>query len=339
MMGADLAATGHARHGRGTQKVMMAMRNRRALVAAVSAALIMLGGCAGDDLDGGDTGEDTGNGGGGTVRISGQSFPEAVLVTEMYELLLTDAGYTPDTKLVDTRDVYMQDFPGGIDVVPEYVGGIVDFLNTTQNGQNAEPLTTSDAAETISNAEDLLTEAGITLLEPSEATDTNAFFVTQEYAQSEGVSTLSDMKGKRVTLAAAPDCEGRRDCAAGLEDVYGIRIQKILPLGFASDQTYRSVLDGESQMGLTSTTDGTLESQGLVLLEDDQEIQPAQNLVPAVSTEFLDEHPDIADVLEPLMAALTTEKLTELNGRVSVDREQPEDVARDFLVEEGLLEE
>ena len=318
----------------------MAMRNRRALVAAASAALILLGGCAGDDLDGGTAEEETEtSGGGGTVRISGQSFPEAVLVTEMYELLLTDAGYTPDTKLVDTRDVYMQDFPGGIDVVPEYVGGIVDFLNTTQNGQDAEPLTTSDAAESISNAADLLEEAGITLLEPSEATDTNAFFVTQEYAEAEGVSTLSDMKGKRVTLAAAPDCEGRRDCAAGLEDVYGIKIEKILPLGFASEQTYRSVLDGESQMGLTSTTDGTLESQGLVLLEDDQQIQPAQNLVPAVSTEFLDEHPDIADVLEPLMAALTTEKLTELNGRVSVDREQPEDVARDFLVEEGLLEE
>ena len=42
-------------------------------------------------------------------------------------------------------------------------------------------------------------------------------------------------------------------------------------------------------------------------------------------------------MLNPLMAALTTEKLTELNGRVAVDREKPEDVARDFLEEEGLL--
>ena len=111
----------------------------------------------------------------------------------------------------------------------------------------------------------------------------------------------------------------------------------MLPLGFASDQTYQSVLDGESQLGETSTTDGTLEAQGLVVLEDDQQIQPAQNLVPAVSSEFLAEHPDVADVLNPLMAALTTEKLTELNGRVAVDREKPEDVAQDFLQSEGLL--
>ena len=78
-------------------------------------------------------------------------------------------------------------------------------------------------------------------------------------------------------------------------------------------------------------------SQGLLLLADDRAIQPAQNLVPAVSKEFLDANPDIADVLNELMAALTTEKLTELNGQVSVDRAQPADVAKEFLEAEGLL--
>lgn len=314
------------------------MLRRRSLAAAMSAAALLLAGCAGDDLAEEDSGGDTG-GASGEVRISGQSFPEAQLVGEMYSLLLSDAGFTVDMKLVDTRDVYMQQFPDQIDVVPEYVGGIVDFLNTTENGPKADPLTTSDAGESIDNAEGLLEEKGITLLEPSEATDTNAFFVTQEFADAEGLSTLSDLEGMSVTLAAAPDCDGRQDCAGGLEQVYGIDIQKILPLGFATPATYKSVLDGESDLGLTATTDGTLESQGLVLLEDDQEIQPAQNLVPAVSTEFLDENPEVADALEPLMGALTTEKLTELNGRVAVDREQPADVARDFLESEGLLGE
>jgi osmoprotectant transport system substrate-binding protein len=325
---------------RGTQKVtIMHARLRRLPLAAAAAGLLLLTGCAGDDLaEEGGSEEETSQAG-GEVRISGQNFPEAQLVTAMYDALLTDAGYTTDIRLVDSRNVYMQQFPDEIDVVPEYVGGIVDFLNATANGENAEPLTTTDAAESISNAQDLLDEAGITLLEPSEATDTNAYFVTQEYAESEGVSTLSDLEGKSVTLAAAPDCEGRADCERGLSEVYGIDITKLLPLGFASPQTYEAVLDGEAELGQTATTDGTLESQGLVLLEDDQEIQPAQNLVPAVSTQFLDENPEVAEVLEPLMGALTTEKLTELNGRVAVDREQPEDVARDFLVEEGLLEE
>ena len=83
--------------------------------------------------------------------------------------------------------------------------------------------------------------------------------------------------------------------------------------------------------------DGTLEAQGLVVLEDDLQIQPAQNLVPAVGSDFLADNEGVADLLNPLMAALTTEKLTELNGRIAVDREKPEDVATDFLTEEGLL--
>jgi osmoprotectant transport system substrate-binding protein len=318
----------------------MHVKARRSLAAAASAGLLLLAGCAGDDLSSSDSGDDSSQSSDkGALSISGQSFPEAALVTAMYDALLTDGGYDTTVKLVDTRDIYMGagQFPESIDVVPEYVGGIVDFLNTTENGANAKPLTTPDAQESIDNAQDLLDQKGITLLEPSEATDTNAFFVTQEYSEQNNATKLSDLKGEDVTLAAAPDCQGRPDCEGGLTDVYGIKIEKILPLGFASDQTYQSVLDGESQLGLTSTTDGTLEQQGLVLLEDDKSIQPAQNLVPAISSDFLADHPDVEDILNPLMAALTTEKLTELNGRIAVDREKPEDVAQEFLEQEGLL--
>ncbi|MBA2955558.1 amino acid ABC transporter substrate-binding protein [Nocardioides sp. MAH-18] len=317
------------------------MNVRRSLAAALAVGSLFLGAaCAGDDLDDEAADDETTSAAPtdkGAVSISGQSFPEAALVAAMYDELLTNAGYDTDVKLVDTRDAYMATFPGSIDVVPEYVGGIVNFLNSKANGDNAEPFVAGDGAELADQGQALLDDAGITLLDQSAATDTNAFFVTKEYSESEGVTKLSDLSGKSVVLAAAPDCEGRLDCAGGLTDTYGIKITKVLPLGFASDQTYQSVLDGESQLGLTSTTDGTLDSQGLVVLEDDKQIQPAQNLVPAVSSDFLEEHSDVADVLNGLMAALTTEKLTELNGRIAVDRETPEDVAHAFLQEAGLL--
>jgi len=317
------------------------MQVRRSLAAVLSVGTLFLAtACAGNDLSSSkasDSASPSASGDKGTVHISGQNFPEAALVAAMYDEVLTNAGYATDVKLVDTRDVYMQTFPQGVDVVPEYVGGILDFLNTTQNGADAKPITTSDAQQSIAAGKSLLDKQGITLLNPSEATDTNAFFVSKDYADSEGVSTLSDLKGKSVVLAAAPDCEGRPDCEGGLSDVYGIDITKVLPLGYASDQTYKSVIDGESQLGETSTTDGTLDAQGLVLLDDDKKIQPAQNLIPAVSSDFLDAHPDVAAPLNDLMAALTTEKLTELNAKVAVDRQKPEDVAHEFLTQAGLL--
>ena len=316
------------------------MHLARTLAAVLAASALALTGCAGDDLPNDNASDDSSSSGGsdkGSVTIAGQNFPEATLVASMYEQLLEDAGYTVETKLVDSRDAYMPTFPGDVDIVPEYVGGIVNFLNAQDNGDSAEPFEAGDGQQLADDGADLLEAAGIELLDISPATDTNAFFVTQEYSEAEGVTTLSDLEGTSVVLAAAPDCEGRLDCEGGLSDDYGIDVTKVLELGYASDQTYQSVIDGESQLGETSTTDGTLESQGLVVLEDDKAIQPAQNLVPAVSADFLADNPDVADILNPLMAALTTEGLTELNGQMAVDRAKPEDVAKEFLESEGLL--
>jgi osmoprotectant transport system substrate-binding protein len=307
---------------------------RLAAVATALACVALAGACAGDDLADDDNDADTDK---GSVTLSSQDFPEAALVTAMYAELLDDAGYDVETKLVGTRAVYMGEFPGSVDIVPEYVAGISDYLNTTANGPDAKPITTNEPGESIEAARPLLDDAGITLLEPSEATSQNAYFVTQEYADSEGVQALSDLAGKKIVLAAAPDCEGRDDCEKGLREVYDIDITKLLPLGYGSPETYKSVLDGEAQLGQTGTLDGTLEEQGLVLLEDDKGIQPAQNLVPAVSTEFLDANPDVADLLRELMAALDNDTLAPLINEVSADRAKPEDVAERFLEEAGLI--
>jgi osmoprotectant transport system substrate-binding protein len=274
---------------------------------------------------------------GTTVRLSGQNFPEATLVADMYQQLLEKAGYTVDVKLVDTRAIYLPLFPSQVDIVPEYVGSIINTLNINQNGDNAPPFTQGDGAAMAAAGKPVLDKAGITLLDTSSAADANAFMVTKDYSEKNNVTKLSDLTGKSVVLAAASDCQGRIECAGGLENTYGIKISKILPLGYASDETYQSVIKGESQLGETSTTDGTLEAQGLVVLDDDKQIQPAQNLVPAVSTAFLAAHPDVATILNPLMAALTTDNLTELNAEISVDRKKPEDVAKEFLDDKGLL--
>lgn len=308
----------------------------RFLTAALSAgALLLAAGCADDDLAGDDNASPEA-GGGGKVTLASANFDEAVLVTEMYVALLTDAGYDVDTKLVDARPAYLAEFPGSVDIVPEYVAALGDQLNTEINGEGAPAVSSSDLAETLESMEPLLQAKKITLLEPSVAASQNAYFVTQDYSDANGVTKLSDLEGESVTLAAAPDCPGRDDCEKGLTEVYGIDI-KLQPLGYASPQTYQAVIDGEAELGQTGTLDGTLDDQGLVLLEDDRGIQPAQNLVPAVADEFLAEHEDVAEPLNELMAALNNETLGELIARVTVDREKPEDVANSFLEEQGLL--
>jgi osmoprotectant transport system substrate-binding protein len=313
------------------------MSIRRPLAAAALLALsaTTLAACGGDDDEGG-SGASGGSGGGTAVTVATQNFPEAQLVGALYDELLSANGYDVNVESVESRDAYLGILPGDIDIVPEYLSSFGTALNVEANGEDAEPVASPDRDETLAAVEPLAEAKGVTLLDLSEANSQNAFFVTQEQADG-GLSTLSDLEGESVVLAANADCEGRADCEAGLTEVYGIDITEVLPLGFGSPETYTAVQDGEAQLGQTGTIDPNLEDEGLVLLEDDQGIQNAENYVPVVASDFLEANSDVEGLLNELMAALDNDTVNEMLGRVTIDREQAGDVAREFLESEGLV--
>ncbi len=318
------------------------MRRTRFLSTTLAAAaLLVLSACGGsDDPLEGDDGDSGSSDDKGTLVIGGQDFYELQIMASMYALLLEDAGYTTETKLVTTRDIYLPELQDGkIDIVPEYAGSITDALQIQKNGPDAEQVSSNDIGATMDALQPLLEEQRLVALEPAEATDQNAFAVTTDFAEENDLTTLSDLGelGEPITLAASEDCASRPDCKVGLEKTYGLEIEKVLPTGFDSPQTIKSVTSGESQLGLVATSDGSLEQQGLVILEDDQGLQVAQNLVPVVSQTVLDANPDIADTLNALSSELTTEDLAALNVAVNLERQKPEDVAQQWLEEHGLL--
>lgn len=309
-------------------------------LAAASALLLVLSACGGDALEDDDTGGDSGGGDKGSVVVGGQDFTESQVLAAIYQKLLEKEGYDVETKLVTTRDVYVPELAGGeVDIVPDYLAGLTDFLNTEANGPDADLVSSNDPEETLAALEPLAEAQGIAILPPSEATDQNAFFVTTEFAEANDLETLSDLAalGQPLKLGGPEDCAGRADCQAGLESVYGLDITELVPLGFGSPQVKDAVLEGEVQLGETGTTDGTLGELGLTLLEDDKGIQPAQNLTPAVNAEFLADNPDLEDLFNALSDALTTRDLAEMNVKVDLERQKPEDVAQEFLEGKGLL--
>ena len=314
---------------------------RRLALAASAVALLATAACGGDSLEGSD--DPTATSGGeekGSLTLGGQDFTEMQIMAAMYEKVLSNDGYDVDTKLVTTRDVYIGELSkGSVDVVPDYLAGITDYLNTAKNGDKADSVSTNDPQTTLDALEPLAEEQNISMLEPSQATDQNAFITTKDYADANALTSLSDVGalGQPIKLAAPSDCEGRSDCEAGLTGVYGIDISQIVPLDFASSQMKDALTSGEVQLGETGTTDGTLDQLGLVLLEDDKGIQPAQNLIPAVNSDFLADNPDVADILNELSSTLTTEDLATMNAKVDLERQKPEDVATDYLTDKGLI--
>jgi osmoprotectant transport system substrate-binding protein len=317
-------------------------RPRRGLLAASLGAALLLSACGGggDAFESSGADRDAGAVESEPITVGGASFTESLIMIEMYAALLEDAGYEVQVQPVDNRELYAPELEsGGIDVVPEYAATFAEYLNLDANGPAAEPVATGDVEETVTALRALAEAKGIEVLEPSEAANQNAFFVTEAFAAEHSLSTLSDLgaSGIPVVLAGTAECPERPKCEVGLRETYGIDITENLPLGFGSVQNKEAVTSGKAQLGLSGTTDGTLGALGLVVLEDDQSLQNADNLVPVVNAEGPAGTDEVAEVLNGLVAELTTEDLAELNRRVDEDREQAADVARSYLQDKGLL--
>jgi osmoprotectant transport system substrate-binding protein len=106
----------------------------------------------------------------------------------MYAQVLEQAGYSVDrqTNLRSREILYPALKSGDVDVAPEYLGSLLLFLDP-------EAAASSDSAENADLLQPLVEKDGLTLLEPSEANDTNAFVVTQETADEFGLSAVSDL--------------------------------------------------------------------------------------------------------------------------------------------------
>ncbi|RBM22095.1 ABC transporter substrate-binding protein [Streptomyces sp. PT12] len=320
-------------------------RSRTALLAigAATALALSLTACGGDTLEEEGNGGGSGEGeerGGGSLTIGGANFTEATIMTELYAQILADAGYDTTITSTDGRELYAPELESGaIDVVPEYAATLTEYLNAQVNGPEAEPVATSDIDETLAALRELAEPRGLTVLDAGEAVDQNAFAVRADFAAEHGLETLSDLgeSGLPVRLAAGEDCPERPFCQPGLEETYGIDIEALDPLGVGTVQSKQAVADGDDDLALVTTTDATLEDFGLVLLEDDQRLQLADNLLPVLNTESAGD-PEIAETLGRLTETLTTEDLTELNRQVDSERRKADEVARDYLVEQGLID-
>jgi osmoprotectant transport system substrate-binding protein len=298
---------------------------RSILIALVALPLMLTAGCGG---------------GGDKVVIVGQKFTEADIMTQLYKAVLDDAGYDTSVKNLGARDIYLTPLSkGDVTISADYLSSMTEALNRKANGDDAAKVASSDAAATVAELNKLAKKDGLTALQPAKAQDANAFAVTKAFAQEHNLSTLSDLgaSGISVKLGGNSDCPQRADCQKGLEDTYGIKVSGFEPTGFGSQATKDDLVKGVTQIGSVGTTDATLESLGLVILEDDKQLQNAENLVPIVNSDWLKDNEKAKKALDKLSAVLTTEDLTTLIGKVDLDREKAADVAKAYLKDKGLI--
>lgn len=316
---------------------------RTTLLALAATSALVLSACGSDGGDafggGGDSGGDSGSG--ATVVVGAQAFTEAKIMQEMYRLLLEDAGFTVTTRNAERAILTDALKSGEVDVIPDYLGSTLNFLGNQVNSTESETYSSPDTDQEVTDFKAIGEKIGITALDPAEAQDQNSFFVTQKFAEANGnITTLSDLAGlnKKLTLGADTFCgaDTQPYCINGLKETYGLDLTLDDSYQFGAANLLDDVASGKVDLGETGTTDATLEAKGLLALEDDKQLQPAENLTPFINVKDASDE-KIAAALNKLAPVLTTEDLTALNGQFSNERKKEADIAQEYLESKGLI--
>ncbi len=316
------------------------MTTRRMLsTLALTAALgLTLTACGSDDEA--TPGASPGGGTAAPIVIATTNFTETKILASMYEQVLEANGQPAEVKELTTREVIIPALEQGeVQLTPEYLGSLTEYLNKAANGTDAPQLASGDVQASFEAAKELAAERDITLLEPSPAQDQNAFAVTTAFAEANDLATLSDLAElsarQPITLGGPPECPERPFCQVGLEEVYDVQVGEFVPLDAGGPLTIQAVNQGRIDVALVFSSSGAVTANELVVLEDDREWQTAENILPALHTPTVTE--TVTAALEEVSAVLSTEVLQGLNQQVEIDRADPDEVAREFLSSQGLL--
>ena len=256
-----------------------------------------------------------------TIQLASFDFPESEILGELYGQALRQHGFPVELVVqLGAREVVAPALEQGkVDMVPEYLGSALNFLN------DRDRVATADPGLTHARLEQAFAPRGVSVLAYAPAVDRNGFVVTGEMARSRGLEKLSDLApiAGQLVIGGPPECPQRPLCLKGLQEVYKLEFERFEAKP-SRDVTAAELKTGEIDVGMIDTTNPNLVRQGndLVQLQDDRHLQPADNVVPVLRREVLDAYgPALVRLVNAVSAQLTTKELTGLN--LQVDGGQP----------------
>ncbi len=273
--------------------------------------------------------------GGAVVVVASFNFAESELLAAIYGLAIKHAGIPMHLQLdLGPRELVQPALEEGLaDVVPEYLGTALTSLEP-----NARVAMSNPAAVRGELAR-AFAQWHVQVLEPAAAQDQNGFAVTRGTADQFHLRTVSDLgpAAARMTIGGPAECPGRPYCLMGLHAVYGLRFAKFLPLD-TEQQRVAALQSGVADVAVLFTTDGYLATGEFTLLSDNRRLQPAENVVPVVTTKAVARYGKrLVDALGAVSARLATKDLIFLNWRVTVAGKNVLAEARGWLERHGIV--
>lgn len=277
---------------------------------------------------------------GASFTVGSKDFSEQRILGYITILALQAAGadVTDKTNIQGSANTRKALESGDIDMYWEYTGTAwITYLGETKPVPDADQ---QYAAVKKADAQ----KNGLTWLQTAPFNNTYAIALSKENASKLGVETISDYAElvnsdpAKATTCIESEFASRDDGYPGLEKAYGFDLPAKYTRNVDTGVVYTQIDKGDTCVfGEAFDTDGRLQALDLVTLTDDKSFFPIYEPAVTLKESTLQENPKLKNFFAPIAAKLDTDTMRQLNARMDVKGEDPEDIAEDWLKQEGFI--
>lgn len=263
-----------------------------------------------------------------TIIVGSQDYYSNEIIAEAYAQALEGAGFRVERQLrIGQREVYMPEIEAGaIDVFPEYTGNLLQYLD-----QNASAHTSEEVYAALQTALPM----GLRALDQAPAADQDSYVVTADFAHAHSLTSIGDLAGAgTLTLGGNSELQTRPYGPTGLSQTYGVTVGFTPIEDSGGPLTIKALKDGDIQLANIYSSDPALADGTLRVLEDPKGLFLASHVVPLASSRVND---DAAAAINRVSAAMDASDLVEMNRASTADQKSASQIAREWLISEGLL--
>lgn len=275
------------------------------------------------------------------LTLASKNFTEQRILSAITVQYLRAKGFQvePKTNLatVITRNAMINK---QIDMTWEYTGTSLIIFNHINKRMTPQ--------ETYDTVKKLDAKLGLVWLQPADMNNTYAFAMQRQRAEKEQIRTMSQLVAKveqvRKTdpkhnwlLGLDLEFAGRSDGLKPMQALYNMPLDRPQIRQMDPGLVYNAIRDGFVDAGLVYTTDGRVKGFDVQVLEDDKGYFPSYAVTPVVRADVLQNTPGLEEALNTLSKQFNNQVITELNARVDIDYQTPQQVADAFLKQRGLI--
>lgn len=283
---------------------------------------------------------------GDPIKISTLAETEGTSIGKLMVCALIANGYEVEDNTGTAANINVMReavINGEVDLIFDYDGDAYWYLDDDAQAPSLDDFRTPGKGWEIIKAYDV-EKNNITWLNPSQANNTFAIAVTNQFADENNIDDLHDFadyvnNGGEVKLITPAYWLDDDSNLPAIEKTYGFTLDREKQCQIVDGLNERMVAEGVDGVncGLVFADQGSLLALDMRTIKDPEHAELIYAFCPVIANGTLEKYPEIEEILKPIFESLTDEDVISLNSQIQIDGKSGDDVANEYLKEKGYI--